>query len=58
MWLRICCVTRKPSRPLVGRSAREALLKKPKNGALNRKTLQEKAQNLNESQLLSVYVYG
>lgn len=46
------------SRPLLGRYNQEALSKKATNSARNRKTLQEKAQNLNESQLLPVYFYG
>jgi hypothetical protein len=33
-------------------------LKKAKNSTRNRKTLQEKAQNLNEPLLLPVYLYG
>jgi hypothetical protein len=42
----------------VGRLLWGTTSKKGENSSRNRKTLQEKAQNLNEPVLLPVYIYG
>ena len=48
----------KESRLPVGRLLWGTTSKKGGNSARNRKTLQEKAQNLNEPVILPVYIYG
>jgi hypothetical protein len=59
VWLRVCRVARKSFfAGTVGPVNSGGALKKATNSARNRKTLQEKAQNLNEWLLLPVYFYG